>query len=174
MSTITATEIGVNVNAPVDSAAINLYDTHGASGLTLSQLVQSVCIYVAGALERESVLKMNTMTSGSRLLDEAASWLSQIVDEDSGCDWSEAKSFLVDKMGIDESSLPSDLSSYDKRMQAAEALMDKMDNLTTSQQQDMVDLQTLVNRRDTAYSTSSNATRAFASSVTGVARNFSS
>lgn len=172
MSTIAVTEIAVNNNAPADAAAINMYATATAPALTLGQLVQAVCIRAAAVFESQSIVKMNKMTSGSILLDTASDWLSKIVDENSGCDWATAKAFLVNAMGIDASTLPPNLSSYNNRMQAASALKEKMDTLTTSQQTDMIDLQTLVNRRDVAYSTSSNATRTLSTSLASNAANF--
>ena len=73
---------------------------------------------------------------------------------------------------IPESELPNNLSSYDKRIQAANALKARMDALAQDQQEDMIDLQTLVNRRDSAYSTASNVVRALATSSMDDAKNF--
>ena len=86
--------------------------------------------------------------------------------------WDQAKAFLIGTMGIEASALPADLATYDRRMQAAEALRNKMDALTQSQQQDMVDLQSIVNRRDVAHSTASNIVRALATSTSADAANF--
>ena len=47
-----------------------------------------------------------------------------------------------------------------------------MDALAQDQQEDMIDLQTLVNRRDSAYSTASNVVRALATSSMDDAKNF--
>lgn len=168
--TVYPVQVATNRNAPLGSDAICLYDTNGASSLTLIQLVQSACIRAATAYEAESVLKMNTMNSGSTRLDAAAGWLSKIVD--GSANWDECKNFLVNEMEIDASSLPDDLASYDKRMQAANALKEKMGNLTTRQQQDMIDLKTLVNRRDVAYSTGSNTVRTWVTSASKGAANF--
>ena len=169
MNTITTTEVAVNRYAPDGSEAINLYATGGAGSLTLGQLIQAVCIRSAAVLEAQSVTKMNTMTAGSVKLDEASGWLSKIAD--GTANWTEAKSFLVNTMGIETSTLPADLTTYDRRMQAAQALQNKMDLLTRTQQEEMVDLQTLVNRRDLAYNTSSNTTRALGTSSAGNAAN---
>ena len=104
------------------------------------------------------------------LLDEAAGWLEKIAN--GTADWPTAKAFLVGKMGIDSSTLPADLTSYDRRMQAASALKNKMDALTQTQQEAMVDLQSIVNRRDVAHSTASNVVRALANSAIADAQNF--
>ena len=169
---ITTTEIAVNRYAPAGAGDINLYNRGEASGLTIGQLVISVCLHAAAAYEDQSVLKMNAMTAGSAKLAEASSWMERIVDEAHASEWPAAKAFLTGTMGIPESSLPDNLSTYAKRMQAAKALKEKIDILSQTQQQDMIDLQTLVNRRDVAYSTSSNITRTFGQSSSAKAVNF--
>jgi len=57
-------------------------------------------------------------------------------------------------------------------MAAATAFKNKMDVLVQQQQRDVVDLQTMVNRRDVAYSTSSNIVNAIGTSQDGNAANF--
>ena len=171
-------QIATNKYAPAGSEAINLYSYENASNLTIAQLVQAVCLRSAATCERRSVIKMNMMSSGSETLDDAADWLAKIVDGTAS--WTDAKTFLVSKMGIDAGSLPDALvptdadsrCSYDKRMQAAKALQDKMNLLAQSQQEDMIDLQTLVNRRDVAYSTSSGVVRTVGQSMSQDAGNF--
>ena len=165
-------QIATNKYAPTGSEAINLYSYENASNLTVAQLVQAVCLRSAATYERRSVIKMNMMTSGSETLDDAADWLEKIAG--GTANWTDAKTFLVDKMGIAANSLPDSLEptesdgrcSYDKRMQASKALQDKMNLLAQSQQEDMIDLQTLVNRRDVAYSTSSGVVRTMGQSMT--------
>lgn len=168
---IQTVEIAVNRYAPSGSEAINLYSYELAENLTLGQLTQAVCLRAAATYEAQSVIKMNMMTAGSATLDEAANWLPQIVDGPATV-WPSAKAFLVGTMGIAASALPDALDSYDKRMQAAKALQDKMSLLAQSQQEDMIDLQTLVNRRDVAYSTSSGVVRAIGQSMTQEAQNY--
>ena len=163
-------QIATNHYAPVGSEAILMYDTGASGPLTLGQLVQAVCLRSAAINETQSVMKMNTMTAGSEKLETASSWLSQIVK--GTANWSQAKSYLVYTLGIPLSSLPVDISTYDRRMQAANALKAKMDTLTQSQQEDMIDLQTLVNRRDSAFSTASNVVRTLGTSTAGNAANF--
>lgn len=170
MSSISTVEIGTNRYAPAGSEAINLYSTESAPQLTLGQLMIAVCMASAAAYEEQSVLKMNSMTAGSVKLQDSASWLGKIAD--GSADWGQAKDFLVNTMGISSDSLPDNLDSYDKRMQAASALKSVMDNLTQTQQQAMVDLQSMVNRRDVAHSTASNVVRAFATSLAADAANF--
>lgn len=170
MDLIDTIQIATNRYAPEGSNAINMYGTGASGTLTIGQLVQAVCLHSAAALEAQGVVKMNNMTEGSVLLDEAAGWLGKIAD--GSADWSAAKTFLVGEMGLDSSTLPPDLTSYDRRMQAAAALKNKMDSLAQSQQEDMVDLQSIVNRRDVAHSTASNVVRALANSANANAANF--
>ena len=172
MSTISTVEIGTNRYAPAGSDAINLYSTESASQLTLGQLMIAVCMASAAAYEEQSVLKMNSITAGSARLKDSAAWLGKIADGSAEKQWDQAKDFLVNTMNIPASSLPSDLDSYDNRMQAASALKRVMDNLTQTQQQAMVDLQSMVNRRDVAHSTASNVVRSFATSLAADAANF--
>ena len=170
MSSISITEVAVNRYAPDGADAINLYGTATAGSLTLAQLVQAVCIRSAAVLESQSVAKMNAMTADAVKIDDAASWLSKIAD--GSANWTSAKNFLVNVMGIDASTLPADILTYARRMQAAQALQGKMDLLTRTQQEQMVDLQTLVNRRDLAYNTSSNTVRGLGNSSSANAANF--
>lgn len=164
--------IATNRYAPSGADAINLYSNglEGGSGLTLGQLAISVCMNAAVAYEGQSVLKMNAMTSGSGKLSEAAGWLVKVAN--GSANWAQAKAFCTSTLGIAESELPADLSSYDRRMQATVAMKARMDALTQSQQEAMIDLQTMVNRRDVAFTTSSNIIRALGTSVNGNAGNF--
>ena len=167
---IESIQIATNRYAPAGSEQVLMYDTGASGPLTLGQLVQAVCIRSAAAYEAQSVVKMNRMSEGSANLDAAAAWLPQIVA--GTADWGAAKAFLTGTLGIEESALPADLSSYDRRMQAASALKNAMDARVQDQQEQMIDLQTMVNRRDVAYSTSSNVVRALGTSQSGNAQNF--
>ena len=167
---IESIQIATNRYAPAGSEAIQMYDTGASGPLSLGQLVQAVCIRSAAAYEAQSVIKMNAMTAGSAKLDAAAAWLPRIVD--GSANWTDARTFLTGTLGIAASSLPDDLSSYDRRMQAAAALKNAMDPLVQSQQEEMIDLQSIVNRRDVAFSTSSNVVRALGTSQMDNAQNF--
>ena len=57
-------------------------------------------------------------------------------------------------------------------MTVVTAMKAKIDAMVQQQQQDMIDLQTLVNRRDVAYSASSNIVRALGTSMDNDANNF--
>ena len=178
MPTIDVVPIAVNRYAPAGSEAITMYDTGASGPLTIGQLVQAVCLRSAAVYEAQSVIKMNMMTSGSEKLDRASSYLERIMS--GNLDWNECKTYLTTVLGIPASALPDRIdeydgatkSAYDRRMQAATALKEKVDALTQSQQEDMIDLQSLVNRRDNACSTSSNIVRTLGNSSADNAQNF--
>ena len=169
---ISTVEIATNRYAPSGSEAINLYSTgfEGGSNLTLGQLVIAVSIRSAAAYEAQSVVKMNAMSSDSLVLDDAADWMATVAD--GTADWAQAKAFCTGKLEIDANTLPDNLNSYDKRMTVVTAMKAKIDAMVQQQQQDMIDLQTLVNRRDVAYSASSNIVRALGASMDNDANNF--
>jgi len=169
MAIIEAVEIAKNRYAPEGSESINLYSYDLASNLTLQQLVQSVCLRASASYEWESVIKMNTMTAGSQLLEDAADVLKHVAD--GSANWTSTRNFIENKMGI-SSGLPNNIDTYAKRMQVVKLLQDKMNNLAQSQQEDMIDLQTLVNRRDVAYTTASGVVKTMGQSMSQDAANF--
>ena len=162
--------IALNRYAPQGADAITLYSNGSAEDLTLGQLAISVCLHAASAYEGQSVVKMNVLTKGAVKLDAAAEWMEKIAN--GTADWAAAKAFLTGELGISASTLPDGIDTYNKRMAAAKAAKEKIDALTQQQQRDMIDLQTLVNRRDVAYSTSSNVVRTLGASQEADAANF--
>jgi len=165
--------IAVNRYAPEGSEGIHLYSNglDGGSHLTLGQLCIAVSMRAAAEYEAQSVLKMNRMMSGSELLSKASRYMADIAD-DVVNDWATLKTAIMNDLGMSADSLPDDIDTYKKRMSAVAALKAKVDSLTQTQQTDMIDMQTLVNRRDVAFSTSSNMVRALGTSMNGNAGNF--
>ena len=163
---IETSQIAVNRHAPGQSQAINLYSTETAGGLTLAQLIAAVCIRTAGALEEQSVNKMNMMSVGTAMLEKASDIMQQIAGE-TLADWGAAKAYLSGTAGV--AGLPDDLGTYESRMQAANAIKQRLEMLTRQAQEDMIDMQTLINRRDMAFNTSSNIVRAIGNSKANVA-----
>ena len=155
--TVGSSQIAVNRYAPETSQAINLYSTGTAEGLTLGQLVAAVCIRAAGALEAQSVNKMNIMSVGTERLEKAAAHMQQIA-EGGIADWASVRAYLSGTVGVN--GLPDDLSSYERRMQAVDAIKERLEVLTQQAQEDMIDMQTLINRRDMTFNTSSNIVKA--------------
>lgn len=163
-------QIATNRYAPQGADAITLYTNGAASSLTLGQLVISVCLKSAAAYEGQSVVKMNILTSGAVKLDDASQWMEKLAA--GTANWTEAKAYLTGTLGVDAATLPDNIDSYDKRMTAVKAVKGKIDALAQQQQRDMIDLQTLVNRRDVAYTTSSNVVRSLGTSQSADAANF--
>ena len=163
-------QIATNRYAPQGADAISLYSNGSAEGLTLAQLAISVCLQAASAYEGQSVVKMNILTRGAVKLDGAAQWMEKIAN--GSADWSQAKAYITSELGVSDAALPDAINTYDKRMAAVKAVKEKIDALTQQQQRDMIDMQTLVNRRDVAYSTSSNVVRTIGASQEADAANF--
>ena len=164
-------QISTNRYAPAGADAINMYSTglEGGSHLTLGQFVIAVSMRSAAEYEAQGIVKMNRMAGGSETLEKAARYMEEIAGETA--DWAEVKSFCQKELGITDE-LPDAIDTYAKRMSAVAALKAKVNTLTQQQQTDMIDLQTLVNRRDVAYSASSNIIRALGASQNGGAANF--
>ena len=167
---ITYSTISINRYAPEGSGQVNLYSNgnEGGSDLTIAQLSIAVSMHAAAAYESQSVLKMNRMASGSTLLSKASECMEAIADN--YADWATVKSCLKNELDI-TADLPDAIDTYDKRMTVIAAIKAKVDALAQTQQEEMIDLQTLVNRRDVAYSTSSNIVRALGSSMDNNANN---
>ena len=163
-------QIATNRYAPQGADAISLYSNGSAEGLTLAQLAISVCLQAASAYEGQSVVKMNILTRGAVKLDGAAQWMEKIAN--GSADWAQAKAYITSELGVSDAALPDAINTYDKRMAAVKAVKEKIDALTQQQQRDMIDMQTLVNRRDVAYSTSSNVVRTLGASQEADAANF--
>ena len=163
-------EIGKNINAPLNASSVCLYSNGEISGLTLTQVVASVCLTAAAAYEHQSVVKMNLMNVGTSTLEDASLWLSKVVNGETALT-SELRNFCTDVLGINASQLPSDINTYEKRMQLAKLIKEKIDVLAQSQQEDMIDLQTAINRRDVAYTTSANIIKTLGNSMNSTASN---
>ena len=163
--------IAINRNAPAGSEAINLYSNglEGGDHLTIGQLAIAVSMRAAAEYEAQSVIKMNRMTSGSEKLSLCGQYMQEVSD--GTADWPAVKAYLTNVIGIKEG-LPDTIDTYAKRMTAVAQIKAKVDAMTQVQQEEMIDLQTLVNRRDVAFSASSNIVRALGTSMNGNAGNF--
>jgi len=164
--------ISANRYAPKGGESVDMFSTgfEGGSGLTLGQLSIAVSLRAAAVCESQSVTKMNMMASGSANLEKASQHMENIAN-DNVTNWNAVKTFLTTELGISADDLPAAVDTYSKRLQAIDAIKVKIDQLTQTQQTSMIDLQTLVNRRDTAYSTSSNMVRALGTSMSKGAAN---
>ena len=163
-------KIGALRYATDAASAVNLYSTDTASGLTLGQLVMAVCIQTAASYEKQSVNKMNTITKNADLLNKGAEWIEKVLEDNAS--WSRLKKFLVNELGVLETSLPEKIRTYDDKLKVVSLAQERMNAIMQTQQQDMVALQSYVSRRDTAFSSSGNIVRALGRSMNGCANNF--
>jgi hypothetical protein len=163
--------ISENPYAPQGSEKVFLYSNglEGGSHLTLGQIIIAVAMRSAAEYEAQSVVKMNRMAGGSEKLDKVAEFIEVLAE--GGGDWATIKAYCRNQLEISDE-LPDDINTYAKRMAAITALKTKATALSQQQQTDMIDMQTLVNRRDVAFSASSNIVRALGSSQSGNAANF--
>ena len=164
-------QISTSRYAPQGSDQVYLYANglEGGQHLTLGQLVIAVSMRSAAEYEAQSVVKMNRMAGGAEHLNKVSEFMEQIAN--GGGDWAAIKTYCQTELGIADE-LPDAIDTYAKRMAAITALKTKATALTQQQQTDMIDMQTLVNRRDVAFSASSNIVRALGTSQSGNAANF--
>lgn len=156
----------------VGTSGAKLYNYAGLEQLTLGQLANAICVHVGVALEDQSVNKMNIITLNARRLKAAAKVLETLVAGEAnyetkldlpGYEGMTYGDFLRDVMKLStglSGQLPTEVTTYDQRMQVYTALKEKVTADATASQQDMIDLQTYMSRRDVAYSTASNLIRA--------------
>ena len=166
---IQAVKIGENHYAAESVAAINLYNANGAEGLTLGQLVISMCMKAALYYEDMSVRKANAMTETSRTTEEIADICQQVI-AGTVTDWSATRKRLVNDFSV--TGLPEKIDSFSDRTAAANAIKERLEALVRYSQQDAIDLQSLLARRDVAHTAASNSTLALGTSMTGEAGNF--
>ena len=164
-------QIATSRYAPRGSDQVYLYSNglEGGQHLTLGQLVIAVSMRSAAEYEAQSVVKMNRMAGGVEQLNKVAEFMEEIAN--GAGDWAAIKTYCQTELGIKDE-LPDAIDTYAKRMAAIAALKTKANALTQQQQTDMIDMQTLVNRRDVAFSASSNIVRALGTSQSGNAANF--
>jgi hypothetical protein len=164
-------QIATSRYAPRGSDQVYLYANglEGGQHLTLGQMIIAVSMRSAAEYEAQSVVKMNRMAGGTEQLDKVAEFMEEIANGDG--DWAAIKAYCQNELGITDT-LPDTIDTYAKRMAAITALKTKANALTQQQQTDMIDMQTLVNRRDVAFSASSNIVRALGTSQSGNAANF--
>jgi hypothetical protein len=164
-------QIATNRYAPEGSDAINMYSNglEGGDHLTIGQLAIAVSMRAAAEYEAQSVIKMNRMTNGSEKLSTCSRYMEEVAD--GTAKWAEVKAYLTNVLGITEG-LPDGIDTYAKRMTVIALIKAKVDAMTQVQQEEMIDLQTLVNRRDVAFSASSNIVRTLGTSMNGNAGNY--
>lgn len=185
---VQAEKIGTNAYAPTGANGIYLYDFADVEGLTLPQLMMAVCIRRAAVIESQSVLKMNEINASAAWLEVLATVGETILTQNSlksRLDLSKTdyvptkvsekttyKEFLIQEVGLDETSVPDRLSTTDQRTKLYRQLTDKMSAASTTNQEQMIELQSLVSRRDSTFNASAATIKRFGTTMNTVAGNF--
>ena len=152
---IASVQISTNRYAPPEAAAVNMYSVDGGEQLTLGQLMAAVCIRAGANMEAQSVNKMNLMNNNVELLKTAAEYLGQLAT-DSVSDWAIVRNFLRGTLGMTSTEAPDTLdTSYNGRFKVINALKNHLEALTRQAQEDMIDVQSLISRRDVCMTTGS-------------------
>ena len=188
MSEILIETVGTNRYAPAAAQSVDTYIYNGSADMTLGQLVMAVCIRRAAALETASVEKMNELNATNVKLQAYSKVMEQLATADSldtaidiastGFTPSKVsrtatiREFLVTECGISSTSLPSSLSTSADREKAIDALKALVDPLSQTSQEQTIDLQSLVSRRDVTYNTSSATVKRLMQDQLNVASNF--
>ncbi len=164
---ISATQLHTNPYAPEGLNGVYLYNTEFVSNLTLGQLMAAVCLRSGAMLEAQSITKSNEMGTENSAINRLSEILQGIAEESiSESGWTSIRTELVE-YGL--AALPDNLNSYDNRMTAMAAIKQNLEVRSQQAQRDMIDLQTLINRRDVAFTTSTNLIRAIGQSINNTA-----
>ncbi len=166
---IEAVQIATNRYAPDGAQAINMYRIDGEQ-LTLGQLMAAVCIQAGASMEAQTILKVNSMNGNTDILNTASGYLKQLAEENIS-NWATIKSFLVNTLEIPSSGLPETVNSYNDRFKAINAMKVKMELLTRKAQEDMIDVQSMINKRDVAFTTGTNVVKELGNSSNNIALN---
>ena len=165
-------QIAINQYAPNGAQAINMYLMDGER-LALGQLVAAVCIKSGINCEVQSIMRANAMNSNTETIKTASDYLKRLAENTiSSSEWPGVRSWLITELEIPSSGLPTSLSSYERRFQAIDAMKSKMEAMTRKAQEDMIELQSLINKRDVAYTTGASVISELGSSQNNIASNY--
>lgn len=191
MSAIQFEYIGINRNAPPEARGIVSYIFNGESDLTLGRLMMAVCCQRSAVIERQSVLKMNQLSASTTFLKASSMVMEQVLAggcslstpveiRGSGYDKAKGKTikqFLMEYCDVRLEDLQVDgtdinISTHDNAIKIVGYLRKKMDAASASAQQETIQLQSLVSRRDATYNTSASSVKRLMQTAMGVASNY--
>lgn len=188
MSTIQVEKIGVNAHAPEGASDINLYAYNGVMGMTLGQLMMCICIRRAAVIEEQSVLKMNEINASAAWLEILAQVGERILTRSSLTATlnltrssyvptkvptvTTYRDFLALEVGLGYSAVPTSLTTPDARTNLYRQLTEKMSAASTSNQEQMIALQSLLSRRDATYNASASTIKKLGTTMNVSASNF--
>ena len=165
---IEAVQIATNRYAPDAAQAINMFRLDGGEELTLGQLMAAVCIKAGMSMEAQTVARMNTMNGNTDVIETASGYLTQLA-KGNVSNWQEISSFMTGTLGITAADIPANVTTYADRMKAINAMKVKLEALTRQAQEDMIEVQSLINKRDVAYTTGTNLVKELGSSANNIA-----
>lgn len=187
-SAIQVEKIGENRYAPEGANDVNLYAFSGVYDLTLGQLIMAICIRSASVIEEQSVLKMNEVNASASYLEVLAQVGERVMTRntlDSAFDLSKTNyvptkvplqttywDFIVTEIGIEEELVPKKVSKMDDKTRVFELISDEMNAVSGDNERQVIDLQSYLSRRDSAYSTSSSTVKKLGQTMSVVANNF--
>ena len=171
-------QIATNRYAPDGAQAINMYRMDNGETLTLGQLFAAVCIGAGANMEAQAILKVNSMNANTELIKSASACLKRLAENQVPTTvWNKTRTWLIVALGIPAESLPESLAdetsgssaSYAKRFQVINAMKVKMEALTRQSQEDMIDVQSMISKRDVAYTTGTSLIKSIGSSQNNTA-----
>ncbi len=164
--------IAINRYAPPGAESINMYSIDGGESLTFGQLLAAVCIRAGSNMEAQSINKMNSMNGNVELLKIASTYLSQLATN-TMTKWASFIVFLRTKLGLKESELPSGHdNSYNTRFAYINVMKPKMEAMTRQAQEDMIDVQSLISKRDVCFTTGTSLIKSTGGSSEKIAETF--
>lgn len=199
MSEIVATTVAVSRYAPRGANAVEVFSYAGCEGMAFGQLIMAVCCRRAATAEVQSVNVMNRLTSSSSWLEALSAVAQQLVNSatslndvinlgTSGYACRRTKAypvtlidFLEHECGIgaahlyelDKDGNPTakaiDITVFKNRMSVFDQLKTVLDAAARQSQQETIELQTLVSRRDLAFSTSAATVKSLGQSMVNTA-----
>jgi len=149
---IEAVQISTNRYAPDEAQAVNMYRMDDGELLTLGQLMAAVCIKAGACMESQTIAKVNSMDGNTMLINIASGYLKELA-EDKVSNWGTTRNWLINTLGVSANLLPSTIFTYADRFKAISAMKVKLEALTRQAQEDMIDVQSMTNKRDVAFST---------------------
>lgn len=154
---------------PQGANSVNLYKTAFTDNLTLGQLMAAVCIRAGSMLEDQSVAKMNELIQDHNNINKLSDILERMaLNNIPASEWSSVRSELY---RFDISADSDALDSYQKRLAVMASIKNVLERRTQQSQEDMIDLQNLINRRDVTFSTATNLVRSTGQTKSNTAGN---
>lgn len=188
MSSIKVETIGKSYYAPEGAEKIQLYAFNEARDLTLGELVMAICFRKCESVERQAVVTMNKINETAVWLETLSVLLEDIVKRrtltttfntkktgytpvklgDKPCTY---QNFLIYEVGL-TCPVPDQLASLDEQLKMAARLEDPINQATTNNQEQMVELQSILSRRDSTFNTSAATVKKLGSTMSAIAANF--